>query len=96
MTNTFVFVGCGLSDPDIQLTLENANFSFPNCKPHYFITASGTISNEVAKSLLTNRNIKVLTYNNTDGTHRELLNDLKQLVPLVEEKRQEYSLKATW
>lgn len=96
LTNTFVFVGCGLSDPDIQLTHENANFSFPNCKPHYFITASGTISNEVAKSLLTNRNIKVLTYNNTDGTHRELLNDLKQLVPLVEEKRQEYSLKATW
>ena len=96
LTNTFVFVGCGLSDPDIQLTLENANFSFPNCKPHYFITASGTISNEVAKSLLTNRNIKVLTYDNTDGTHGELLNDLKQLVPLVEGKRQEYSLKATW
>lgn len=96
LTNTFVFIGCGLSDPDIQLTLENSNFSFPNCKPHYFITASGTISNDVAKSLLANRNIKVLTYDNADGTHGELLNALKQLVSLVEEKRVEYSRKATW
>lgn len=96
LTNTFVFLGCGLSDPDIQLTLENSNFSFPNCKPHYFITESGTISNEVAKSLLINRNIKVLTYDNADGTHGDLLNNLKQLAPLVEEKRQEYSLNVTW
>ena len=96
LTNTFIFVGCGFSDPDIQLTLENSNFSFPNCKPHYFITAKEMIPSGVEKSLLTNRNIKVLTYDNADGSHSQLLDELKQLAPLVEEKRQEYSWNATW
>ena len=96
LTNTFIFVGCGLSDPDIQLTLENSNFSFPNCKPHYFITAKEMISNEIEKILLTNRNIKVLTYDNTNGIHSALLDELKQLALLVEEKRQEYASNATW
>ena len=96
LTNTFIFLGCGLTDPDIQLTLENGNFSFPNCKPHYFITAAGSIPDEVAKSLLNNRNIKILTYDNSDGTHKELLADLKRLSPLVEDKRQEFALNASW
>lgn len=96
LTNTFIFIGCGLTDPDIQLTLENNNFSFPNCKPHYFITSKGSIDIEVAKSLLKNRNIKILTYENLDGSHKELLADLQTLSPRVEDKRQEMSTKAAW
>ena len=96
LTNTFIFIGCGLTDPDIQLTLENSNFSFPNCKPHYFITSAGSVPDEVAKSLLNNRNIKILTYDNSDGTHKELLEDLKRLSPLVDAKRHEFASKASW
>ena len=96
LTHTFVFLGCGISDPDIQLTLENCNFSFPNCRPHYFVTASGTIHDAIVKNLFTNRNIKVLTYDNADGTHKELLSDLKELEKLVDKQREEYSLSATW
>lgn len=29
LTHTFVFLGCGISDPDIQLLLENTNFLDP-------------------------------------------------------------------
>ncbi|GAB6174532.1 hypothetical protein JCM15765_40100 [Paradesulfitobacterium aromaticivorans] len=96
LTNTFIFIGCGINDPDIQLNLENWNFSFPNCKPHYFITANGSINEEIAKSLQKNRNIKVLTYDNTDGSHNELLSELKALSQLIELKRQEYASNATW
>lgn len=96
LTNTFVFIGCGLTDPDIQLTLENCNFSFPNCKPHYFITAEGSIPNGIIKSLSTNRNIKVITYSNASGKHEELLNELSSLCALVEAKRVEISSNATW
>lgn len=96
LTNTFIFIGCGLTDPDIQLTLENNNFSFPNCKPHYFITSRGNINDEIAKSLLKNRNIKILTYENSDGSHKELLKELQSLCPRVEDKRQEMSINATW
>lgn len=96
LTNTFIFLGCGLTDPDIQLTLENSNFSFPNCKPHYFITAAGSVPDEVARSLLNNRNIKILTYENSDGSHQELLAELKVLSSLVDAKRQEFALSASW
>lgn len=96
LTNTFIFIGCGLTDPDIQLTLENNNFSFPNCKPHHFITSKGSINDEVAKSLLKNRNIKILTYDNPDGSHKELLTELQRLSPKVEDNRQEISTNAIW
>ena len=96
LTNTFIFLGCGLADPDIQLTLENSNFSFPNCKPHYFITSDGSISDSVAKTLLTNRNIKVLTYDNPDGSHSNLLLELKHLSDEVYAKREEIALNASW
>lgn len=96
LTCTFVFIGCGLTDPDIQLTLENNNFSFPNCKPHYFITSEGNVNDDVARSLLKNRNIKILTYDNPDGSHKELLKELQGLSPLIDNKRQEFSKNATW
>jgi len=96
LTNTFVFIGCGLSDPDIQLTLENCNFSYPNCKPHYFITARGSVPDEVAKSIHYNRNITFLTYDNPDGSHAQLIDELEILGPLVEEKRREIASSATW
>lgn len=96
LTNTFIFIGCVLTDPDIQLTLENNNFSFPNCKPHYFITSRGSVNDEVAKSILKNRNIKILTYNNPEGNHQELLSELTRLSSLVDSKRQEFSSNATW
>jgi hypothetical protein len=57
LTHTFIFIGCGIHDPDIQLTLENCNFSFPNCKPHYLITSRGSIDRQIAQSLLRQRRI---------------------------------------
>lgn len=96
LTNTFIFIGCGLNDPDIQLMLEDCNFSFPNCKPHYFITAKDSVSDDIARTLFANRNIKILSYDNSDGTHAELLDDLKKLSPLVEAKREELAQNASW
>lgn len=96
LTNTFIFIGCGIADPDIQLTLENSNFSFPNCKPHYFITSKGGVNDEIAKSLLNNRNIKILTYDNLDGSHKELLSELQSLAIQVDINRQEISTNVTW
>lgn len=42
LTHTILFVGYGLTDPDIQLTLENANIAAPASHKHYFVTESGT------------------------------------------------------
>lgn len=42
LTHTLLFLGYGLSDPDIQLALENATISAPSSNKHYFVTPSGT------------------------------------------------------
>ena len=96
LTHTFVFLGCGISDPDIQLILENSNFLYPGCMPHYFIAAKDTYSDEIEHSLLCNRNLRLLTYDNFDGTHKKLLEELEELIVKVENKRQEISCSGAW
>ena len=96
ITHTFVFLGCGVTDPDIQLILENSNFSFPGCRPHYMVTAENSIAIDVMNCLTSNRNLEFLTYENTDGTHSLLLENLKMLDTQVADKRQEISALASW
>ena len=40
LTHTILFLGYSLSDPDIQLVLENVNISAPSSHPHYFVTSN--------------------------------------------------------
>ena len=96
LTHTFVFIGCGINDPDIQLTLENCNFSYKDCMPHYFVSSNDSINDEMKNILLKNRNLKVLTYDNSDRTHKRLLEGLQELKVLVEQKRNELSVPQTW
>jgi hypothetical protein len=42
LTHTILFLGYSLSDPDIQIALENANISAPSTNRHYFVTPGGT------------------------------------------------------
>lgn len=96
LTHTFIFLGCGINDPDIALTLENANFLFEGCPPHYFVTSKDSISDNMKKVLLNNRNIEIITYDNDSGVHNKLLEQLKNLAELVENKRDELSKNMTW
>ena len=96
LTHTFIFIGCGISDPDIQLTLENSNFMYPGCKPHYFITSKERYEQEISDVLFKNRNLELLTYDNLDGTHAKLLESLRQLNQKVEEKRKIIADNQTW
>jgi hypothetical protein len=96
LTHTFIFLGCGISDPDIQLVLENYNFLFPGCRPHYMVTANNSIAIDVMNCLSQNRNLEFLTYENADGTHSQLLENLKVLDSLVTNKRQKIAATASW
>lgn len=96
LTHTFIFLGCGIDDPDIELTLENSNFLYEGCPPHYFISSKGTISENMQKVLLANRNLEVITYENTSGHHTELIDELKMLAKMVEERRESLSATSTW
>lgn len=86
LTHTFIFIGCGVSDPDVNLILENQNFGFPVQNPHYFLTAHN-FGEDRKHSLRENRNLKVLEYDPIDLDHSRLVTELKTLNDLVETER---------
>ena len=96
LTHTYVFIGCGLNDPDIRLTLENYNFGFPGCKPHYFVAADTAMNPDLEQSLLKNCNLKVIKYDNSDGKHEKLLPALNDLVALFEDERNKIAGSQNW
>ena len=75
LTNTILFLGYSLSDPDIQLALENATISATSTNTHYFIAPSGTHSalrNAAARAY----NLTYMEYQNGDfaGLDKSLRN----------------------
>lgn len=83
LSHTFLIVGCGVSDPDLSLLLENQRFNFPNSRPHYLVTSS-RMSKDMVHSLRSNRNLKCLIYN-PENQHAELLESLKELSKVMDE-----------
>ncbi|MGV0910300.1 SIR2 family NAD-dependent protein deacylase [Martelella sp. FOR1707] len=94
LTNTFVFLGCSMNDPDLNLVLEQYTRSFSFSPPHY-VLLSGRISEDYRDLLLRNYNLKVVTYS-AANEHAELLDSLKGLEVLVNEKRDELANTRLW
>ncbi|MCR4673618.1 MAG: SIR2 family protein [Lachnospiraceae bacterium] len=96
LTHTFIFLGCGIDDPDIELIFENANFNHEGCLHHYFVAAEDSITENVGKVLKDNRNLEVIKYSNESGTHKELQKELEKLKELVETKREQMAENSVW
>lgn len=83
--STVLFLGCSMSDPDIQLVLENTNISAPSAHTHYAVMPMGT--HTALKSAMESAyNIKILEYDSVDG-HGPLLEGLEELRLLVDSER---------
>lgn len=95
ITHTFIFLGCGLSDPDIKLILEDYAFTYPGSRPHYMVTSADDVNADFKQSVKENWNLELITYNPAEN-HVELFNSLQQLVTLVEEERTVLSETRTW
>lgn len=95
LTHSFVFIGAGYADPDVNLLLENQAFSFPSNQPHYFLTSDNN-NDDLKRSLRNNRNLKTINYEKVDDGHSGLLTEILHLVELVDEKRQELSTNTNW
>ncbi len=61
LTNTLLFLGCGLSDPDIQLILENVNISAPSSHPHYALVEK-TRHRSIKAAIRVTHNIELVEY----------------------------------
>ncbi|WP_273400665.1 SIR2 family NAD-dependent protein deacylase [Traorella massiliensis] len=80
ISNSFLFIGYGLNDPDFNNLLDHINvISENNNRIHYLAVERGKISDVEKKYLKKHRNIAVLEYDNLTGFHEGLLDILEEL-----------------
>lgn len=84
LTHTFLFIGCGIDDPDIRLVLEDINFGVGGSRCHYFVAAANAISSDMKIVLRETMNLEVLEYDNATGDHLNLTRSLENLVAILD------------
>jgi hypothetical protein len=84
LTHTILFLGYSLTDPDIQLLLENVNIAAPSSHPHYFVTGNN-INPAIKQANKKAYNIDFIEY--TAGNFVELNEGLNDLSESVNQKR---------
>lgn len=89
LVNTVLFIGCGLSDPDIQLVLENTNIAVPSNHPHYALVPTGRHPSFV-QAIKRSYNIQLLEYETQNGDHTPAEIAIKELVDKVTAYRATY------
>jgi SIR2-like domain len=94
LTHTCLFLGCGLSDPDIQVLLERNVQLHPTSNPHFIVMGS-RFSQDFRRAVKKTMNLEVLQYNPKDY-HSELQASLNQLVEAVDIRKQELATNRDW
>jgi len=95
ITNTFVFLGCGVNDPDMRLLLENYTFRFVNSRQHFITMPIDALSHEEIRALEGSMNLKLLTYNSKNN-HKELIESISELRQKVDDERQRLAVSMDW
>jgi hypothetical protein len=93
MTHTFLFLGCGLNDPDIKLMLEDHAFTHKWAAPHYFVHPAKSLPPWVASAIERSLNIRFLQYT---GGYVQLKPELDELVSLVNQERTKMQVDRSW
>lgn len=81
LTNTCVFIGCGMEDPDVLLVLEELKMTTNSKRPHYALLRKGSISRFITQDLLYTYNVKSLFYG---PDHSDLISSLQDLYEEIE------------
>lgn len=83
-THTFLFIGCGLDDPDIKLLLEDYRYKHASGGKHYFLCPKGYLHPEVLAVIGRTLNLDFVGYENSAGDYSNFGESLKILVEQVE------------
>jgi hypothetical protein len=86
LTHTLFFIGYSLSDPDIQLLLENTHITAPSAHKHYAAMHKDEMNSAIKNASMKSYNLKFVEYGGND--HSELISGLSELANLVVEKRE--------
>lgn len=81
LTQTCVFIGCSLDDPDVLLVLEDVQVTASNQRPHYALVLSGAQNPYALRDWQEAYNIRALEYG---PNHDSLISDMRNLVEAVE------------
>jgi hypothetical protein len=94
-THTFIFVGCGIDDPDIRSLLENYRYRHPFGQGHFFVTAAQNFCTQVKDVLSESLKINIIEYPATKD-HGNLTVWLKELVDEVNLQRIDIANGQAW
>lgn len=95
ITHTFVFIGCGINDPDIRLILEDYSFRFAKNKEHFIVMSKKAIHSKVRDIISETMSLKPLLYD-PKNHHKNLTDLLETLVTRVELKREDLANTRKW
>lgn len=84
LTHTILFVGYSLTDPDIQLLLENSSIAEYSSHPHYFVTGNN-INSAIKEANKNAYNIEFIEFE--EGNYDKLNQGLTELAESVKELR---------
>lgn len=84
LTNTVIFIGCGLEDPDIMLLLEEVSITGSSNRPHYALIKKNAANKHFISDWRKTYNISTLQYG---PNHDDLIPNMQALVSLVEGER---------
>lgn len=95
LTNSVLFVGCGFSDPDIRLLLEDSRFRFISSSPHYFVVPTDECDGSYRDVLERSLNVVVIGFSKRKR-YCELSCGLHSLAGLVDAEREKLKMSGNW
>ncbi|WGI23647.1 SIR2 family protein [Halomonas alkaliantarctica] len=95
LTHTFLFLGCGVNDPDIKLLLEDSLFKHNSSRSHVMLLPKKSLHNSVIEVIQDTMNLNIIQYSGANN-HIELLESVTELVDLVEAEREELKINMNW
>nr|MBV6628878.1 SIR2 family protein [Oceanococcus sp. HetDA_MAG_MS8] len=85
LTKTILFLGYSISDPDIQLLLENSNITYKASHPHYALIGAG-MNPSIKSAYKEAYNIDFIEF--PEGDYEQANEMLVELVGLVQRRRE--------
>lgn len=95
LTNTFLFLGCGINDPDIRLLLEDVFFRHPSSRQHIFVLPSTGMHASVKSAIQESMNLSIILYKPANN-HKELADSVTDLCARVETERDKLKETGNW
>lgn len=95
LTHTFLFIGCGMDDPDIRMLFEDVQFAHGRMPFHYMTLPRAEVHPDVLQVASESMRVKFIEYSPVNG-HEELTTSLEELVKRVDEFRQQKTTDLKW